>query len=213
MHSIEDCAGETMRQPCPQAVKLATAIWIGCAVAGLMGLTNYSSAPGIAAVQPRSTSTIAELPRRSSQPALMMFVHPHCPCSSASINELARVAAKSRDRIDLTVLFVVPPDCPPDWHHSALWVSANSIPGLRVVADHEGKLASQFGVMTSGHCLVYDAQDKLAFSGGITAGRGHEGDSPGQAIIAEIVSRKTDARFRQCSTFGCPLHSRGVQNY
>ena len=213
MRSIEKCAGGTMRQDCPRAVKLATAIWIGCAVAGVAGLTNCSSAPGIAAGHPPSNSTVSALPRPSARPALVMFVHPRCPCSSASINELARVVASTRDRMDLTVLFVVPPDCPPDWHHTALWASANSIPGLRVIADHEGKLASQFGVMTSGHCLVYDAQDKLAFSGGITAGRGHEGDSPGQAIIAEIASRKMDNKFRECSTYGCPLHSRRVQNH
>ena len=170
------------------SVKLLTAGWICGVVAGMATLTNYSSAPGAAVVAPAHWPTMTELPHDATRPTLVMFVHPRCPCSNASINELARVAARCRDRMDLTVLFVKPPGSPSDWHQSALWTNAMSIPGVHAVADHDGRLASQFGVTTSGHCLVYGAQGTLLYSGGITAGRGHEGDSVGQTIVNSIAA-------------------------
>jgi len=134
-----------------------------------------------------------------------MFVHPKCPCSRASINELARLTARCRDRMELTALFVVPPGCPPDWHKTSLWENAIAIPGLQVIADQGGRLATEFGITTSGHCLVYDAEDKLMFSGGITTGRGHEGDSPGRAIVTGIVMHSIVEGSHECATYGCPL--------
>jgi len=81
-----------------------------------------------------------------------MFVHPRCPCSQASINELARLAARCRDRMDLTVLFIEPANRPPDWCQSALVSNATSIPGLNVIFDRDGQLAAKFGAVTSGYC-------------------------------------------------------------
>ena len=188
-----------------QLISVVTAIWICSVVAGTMLLARYSSSPGSAAGPPRSWPVIPGLPRQSSRPSLVMFVHPMCPCSRASINELARLTARCRDRMDLTALFVVPPGCPPDWYKSALWENANAIPGLRVIDDQGGRLASAFGVTTSGHCLVYDAEENLIFSGGITPGRGHEGDSLGQAIVTEIAVHSAVSGSHECATYGCPL--------
>ncbi len=187
------------------AINVMMAIWICSVVAGTALLVSYSAIPGAAAGPPRSFPTISEFPRQSSRPLLVMFVHPRCPCSRASINELARLAARCRDQIDFTALFVVPPGCPPEWHKTALWENANAIPGLRVVTDPEAKLATEFGVTTSGHCLVYDAEEKLIFNGGITAGRGHEGDSPGRAIVTELARHSMVGSPRECPTYGCPL--------
>ncbi len=189
----------------PRAIDIAAAIWIFGVVAGIVLLARYSSAPGPAAEPPRSWPAIPGLPRQTSRPLLLMFVHPKCPCSSASINELARLTARCRDRMDLIALFVVPPGCPPEWHKSALWENANAIPGLRVIDDQGGMLASAFGVTTSGHCLVYDAKSNLIFSGGITSGRGHEGDSPGQAIVTGIALHSNAEVSHECATYGCPL--------
>ena len=187
------------------AINVMMAIWICSVVAGTALLVSYSFVTGVAAGPPRSFPTIAEFPRQSSRPLLVMFVHPKCPCSRASINELARLAARCRDQMDLTALFVVPPGSPPDWHKTTLWENANAIPGLRVMTDPEGKLSTEFGVTTSGHCLVYDADEKLLFSGGITSGRGHEGDSSGRAIVTELARNSFVDTPRQCPTYGCPL--------
>ena len=188
-----------------QAMYVVAAIWMCSVIAGIVLLAKYGSAPGAAAGPPRSWPATPGLPCQSSRPSLVMFVHPKCPCSRASINELARLTARCRDRMDLTALFVVPPGCPPDSHKSALWENANAIPGLRVVVDQGGRLAAAFGITTSGHCLVYDAGENLIFSGGITTGRGHEGDSPGQAIVTGIALHSAVNGSHECATYGCPL--------
>ncbi len=205
MDSVEKSIKPSMTPKSLQAVYVVTAIWICSVVAGTMLLAKYSSSPGSAAGPPHSWPAIPGFPRQSSRPSLMMFIHPKCPCSRASINELARLTARCRDRMDLTALFVVPPGCPPDWHKSALWENANAIPGLRVIDDQGGSLASAFGITTSGHCLVYDAGEKLIFSGGITSGRGHEGDSLGQAIVTGIALHSAGNSSHECATYGCPL--------
>ena len=174
MDSVEKSVSSAVPLKSLQAIHVVTAIWICSVVAGTTLLARYSSSPGLAAGPPRSWPVVPELSRQSSRPRLLMFVHPKCPCSRASINELARLTARCRDQMDLTALFVVPPGCPPDWHKTALWENANAIPGLQVIADQGARLASAFGVTTSGHCVVYDAENRLIFSGGITTGRGHE---------------------------------------
>lgn len=189
----------------PRRIQLLSAVWISCILAGMVSVLNYSSAPGAAAKPPRSWPTTAKLSPHPSRPTLIMFVHPHCPCSMASINELSRLAARTRDRLEIIAIFVIPPGCPPNWHHSALWDSARSIPGVRAVADEDARICSQFHVTTSGHCLVYNPQNSLIFSGGITAGRGHEGDSTGQTMISDCVREFKEEGLSECATFGCQL--------
>jgi hypothetical protein len=186
-------------------IHIVTFIWIGCAIAGMLALAHHTSAPGTAAAPPRTTPAIPALSRRSHRPSLFMFLHPRCPCSSASLNELSRLFAKTHEKMDFTILFVIPPGSPPDWHKSSLWANANSIQGLRVLLDQDGKFATQLGITTSGHCLVYDADDHLVFSGGITSGRGHEGESPGQSMVEGIASQPPADELRECFTFGCQL--------
>jgi hypothetical protein len=69
--------------------------------------------------------------------------------------------------------------------------------------DTNAKEAQRFGARTSGEVALYDDAGRLAFRGGITAARGHEGDSTGRdAILRWLNHLPAD----KCSpTFGCPL--------
>jgi hypothetical protein len=110
---------------------------------------------------------------------LVLFAHPHCPCTRASLHELDDLLAETQNRVSVTVVFTIPEGVPADWEQGDLWNSATSIPGLRVIRDQGGKEAHQFDVVGSGHVLLYAPSGKLLFSGGITASRGHEGDNVG----------------------------------
>ena len=64
--------------------------------------------------------------------------------------------------------------------------------------------ASSFAVATSGGVVLYNARGRLLFKGGITAARGHEGDSFGQERIASLLT--TGAADRAAApVFGCAL--------
>src|SRR5262249_29850459 len=138
-------------------------------------------------------------------PALVMLAHPMCPCTRASLAELARLSRRLEGRVTTHVLFIRPDGTPDSWAHSDLWDLARAIPGVEAVEDPGAREAARFGGMTSGQVLLYGADGHLQFAGGITSARGHEGDNPGSDRIVDWVTRGR-AELAQSPVFGCPLH-------
>jgi hypothetical protein len=133
-----------------------------------------------------------------------MFVHPHCPCTRTSLDELTWLLSRAEGRTTTHLLFVVPPGAPPDWADSPLWRQAQALPDVRAALDTEGREARIFGAKVSGQVLLYDGGGRLLFRGGITAGRGHGGDCPGRAaVLACLTSSRSDPVA--APVYGCPL--------
>jgi hypothetical protein len=82
--------------------------------------------------------------------------------------------------------------------------SAAAIPGVLVHADPGGSLAQRFGARTSGQTLLYSADGRLLFAGGITPLRAHEGDSTGRRRILELVRAGSTDRA-ESAVYGCSL--------
>lgn len=170
---------------------------------GCLALWNYSGTPGKklpgAAVWPAGT----KLHRQTGSQTLVLFAHPHCPCTRATIRELERLAAQVGVTPDIRVVFVQPSGTTADWAHTDLWQAAAAIPGVTVALDHNGLESRRFGARTSGESFLYDKIGQLLFQGGITPARGHEGESAGKSAIACWVSgHPADAHS---PVFGCPL--------
>lgn len=155
-----------------------------------------------------STWPVASVvPRQAGKPTLLMFAHPHCPCTRASIGELAQIMAHAVGKVNAFVLFVKPPNAETGWDDTDLRRGAASIPGVTVVTDENGVEAARFGAETSGHTVVFDPSGALVFSGGITASRGHAGSNAGEnAVLAAITRRPFD--LARTSVFGCSLTRR-----
>jgi hypothetical protein len=132
-----------------------------------------------------------------------MLAHPHCPCTRASIRELARLIAQAQGRVTAYALFVKPAGSSDDWEKTDLCQSAASIPGVSVVVD-DGVEAGRFHAVTSGQTVLYDAEGHLLFSGGITGSRGHSGDNAGRTAIVSLLNTG-EAERMESSVFGCPL--------
>ena len=64
-------------------------------------------------------------------------------------------------------------------------------PGVSVSSDQEGFEAKNFQSTTSGYVLLYDANGRLLFQGGITGSRGHSGENSGRDAIEAILMDKT----------------------
>jgi hypothetical protein len=137
----------------------------------------------------------------------LMLAHPHCPCTRASIGELAQVMAHAVGKVNAFVLFVRPPGAGADWDDSDLRRSAAAIPGVTVLTDDGGTEGAKFGAETSGHTLVFDREGTLVFSGGITASRGHAGDNAGESAVLAALRGETMAQSRT-PVFGCLLQKR-----
>lgn len=178
--------------------------WIAAVAFGLTFLLRYESTPGRVGAVGASWPPVTSLQRPGPNPTLVMLAHPHCPCTRASIGELAQIVADTQGKLNAYVLFAKPKGAGTDWEDTELRRSAAAIPGVTVVTDTDGTEASRFGAETSGHTLLFDSGGALLFSGGITASRGHAGRNAGESAIIAAVKGKTTDRART-PVFGCSL--------
>ena len=179
-------------------------VWVGAIAYGLTVVLHYDNKPGAVGQVPGDWPQ-SSLLRPSDRDTLVMIAHPQCPCTRASIGELARVMARVQGQMKAYVLFVTPGQTGESWEDTNLRRSAAAIPGVTVVTDTDGAEAQRFGAETSGHTLLFDMSGRLVFSGGITQSRGHAGDNAGESALVSFVNRKPNAT-NQTSVFGCPLH-------
>lgn len=178
--------------------------WLTAVVFGLGKLLNYEKSPGVAAASPREWPDASKVERSADLATLIMVAHPHCPCTRASIGELARIMALCQGRLSATVVFFKPEGFPSDWEKTGLWRSAGEIPGVRVICDEGGAEAIRFHAETSGQTLLYDKEGRLIFSGGITISRGHSGDNAGAAAIISLLNEGR-ATQTENPVFGCQV--------
>jgi hypothetical protein len=179
-------------------------LWLAAVGVGLGEIWGYENAPGLAALPPQFWPADSGLRRAQDRATLVMLAHPHCPCTRASIGELALLMARCRGRLGAHVLFIQPDGFTDKWAQTDLWQSAAAIPGVTVGLDTGGIEARRFHAETSGQVLLYDAGGRLLFSGGITGSRGHSGDNAGRSAITSLVTEGATERD-QTLVFGCSL--------
>jgi hypothetical protein len=177
--------------------------WIAAVAFGLGSLFQYENTPGpVGSVSQEWPNT--QIERATDRPTLVMLAHPRCPCTVASVAELAQIMAQLQGKVAAYVLLVKPGESGPDWEDTNLRRNAEAIPGVKVIFDPDGVEASRFGAETSGHTLLFAADGHLLFSGGITASRGHAGDNAGESAIGALVNHQVPAQNRTL-VFGCAL--------
>ena len=185
------------------------ALWLGLCGLGFSVLLRYQRTPGEAASAPEHWPAASALRAVSGRETLLLFVHPRCPCTRASVDSLAWIMARGSGRVAAYAVFYKPPAFAADWEAGDLWRSASAIPGVTAVEDADGREARRFGAETSGQALLFDAGGRLLYRGGLTGGRGHFGDNPGRdAVLALAKGRpaKTAASVFGCSLLRSPGH-------
>jgi hypothetical protein len=183
---------------------IAIMLWLAVVVAGTILMTGYSNTPGSSTPAPASWPKESLVPFDSNRPTLVMFAHPRCPCTRASLGELERLLAQVSRPPSTYVVFLKPAGTASDWEKSDLWREASSIPGVTVYTDNAGVETQRFHAETSGQTLLYDPEGRLRFQGGITLARGHAGDNPGRTTLQELLQ---EGHSNQAKTpvFGCGL--------
>jgi hypothetical protein len=183
---------------------MAGGLWLGAIVAGSMVMLHYAESPGMAASAPVKWPSGSGIPQDPARSNLVLFVHPHCPCSRATIGELALLMAQSQGQVKAHVWFLRPAGMTEEWTKTDLWESAAAIPGVQVHTDEAGVEASRFRAKTSGQTVLYDRDGALMFQGGITLARGHSGDNPGRSAVTAMLD---DGLLGMVKTpvFGCAL--------
>ncbi len=186
-------------------------LWICGTIAGLAAMAVYANRPGVPAHAPARWPTASRMILDRTRPTLVMFVHPKCDCTRASLAQLAELLARAPHRIRAYVVFMKPTGVEHDWERTDLWNAAARLPDVSRLVDDDGREAARFGAETSGQALLYDATARLLFAGGTTASRGHEGDNAGFAAILALV---TQGRAIQATApvYGCPLFDEPVDH-
>jgi hypothetical protein len=174
------------------------------ALAGFHVLMNYQTGAGANGSVPEGWPASSKLRREPGRANLIMFLHPKCACSRASVEELNHLLAKTPSKPAVKVFFVMPKQAPEGWRKSALWKSASKINGVQLLEDPDGEAARLFGAKTSGDVLVYDPNGRLLFNGGITPGRGHQGDNAGLDAVVDLISGKNTS-LHHTPVYGCEL--------
>jgi hypothetical protein len=181
-------------------------LWLVTVGDGLRTMLNYEDGPAASGASPRTWPAKSGIQRIPGLPTLVVMAHPRCPCTKATVGELAILMAGLQHRVSATVMFVRPDGVPEKWEETGLWDDARQIPGVTVMNDPGGMEAARFGALASGQTMLYDASGNLQFSGGITASRGHSGDNAGRSTIAELVL-KGQAERKETPVYGCSLHN------
>jgi hypothetical protein len=197
-----------MRRRCAQFVLFG--VWILALSAGWCWMTNFQFASETVSdesLAPKwpAGSKLGSVPNR---PTLVLFLHPRCPCSRASLGELERLfASLQKERIalpDIAVVATVPEIHSSEWTETETMRRAAQLPDARVFIDSAGFEAKRFGAVTSGTIMFFDASGRRLYTGGVTVARGIEGQNAGLDAIESLVRGKTVAATN-IPVFGCRL--------
>jgi hypothetical protein len=172
-------------------------VWLALVGVCLHDMFAYETSAGPRGASPATWPVGSLLSRDPKGFTVVMFVHPECACSRASLTELATLAATT-PAPRVIVAFVSAEPAGDNWNRARRFER---------VLDPGGAEAHRFGAETSGHVVVYDANGKLRYSGGITGSRGHVGDNMGgrTALAALAGDRTHDVTH---TVFGCGLVQR-----
>src|SRR6266851_831699 len=180
--------------------------WLAVVAAGQRAMLNYDFVAALPETPPARWPANSKIPRSAGVPSIVLLAHPRCPCTRATIEELALLMTRLRGQASAAVVFVRPSGVSEDWEKTDLWRSAARIPGVIVMTDIDGLEAARFGAQASGQALLYSANGDLQFSGGITASRGHSGDNLGRSSIVALVTTG-ESTTNHTSVYGCSLHN------
>jgi len=205
-------AETSSRRPWKQGV--GGALWVSvCLVATYLAM-SYDFKPG--RLGPRRTgwptdtdySYSTALIRSPGKTSVVAFLHPRCVCTRATVKQLIR-ALEAYPGAELIAPVFTPLELKDQnaWEESEYVKTIRAaIPGAKVVFDRGGVQAWRFGAYTSGTILVYDAQGREIFRGGITDRRGGERENLGLQQLALALTGEAEANQADPTpVFGCPL--------
>lgn len=146
---------------------------------------------------------LSKIHRDDRRPSLLLFLHPNCSCSKASVGELERLLVYTKDQADVRVIFARSQENETPVMQTAIWKQVQELSGVKEIIVDETDFESQlFGAKTSGQTFLYDENGKLVFAGGLTPSRGHMGDSVGrEAILSWLQTKKSNLMIS--SVYGC----------
>lgn len=137
---------------------------------------------------------------------LVLFAHPKCGCTYASLVELEKILSETKGKMKVKIFFFRPKKESHSWIEGESLSLATKLPQTEIIEDPDAEMAKRFGAMTSGQVMMYGKDGHLTYAGGITESRGHVGDNMGSRSIASVIETGTP-KIQRAPVFGCQLFS------
>ncbi len=189
----------------PRFFWLLGVLWVASLAGGWFALLRHQLTPGSPGRVPERWPADSALRLDGERPTLVLFAHRNCPCTRTTLGELEHILTHASRRVSVRVVLLAPSDALSDRVGGDIEARARALPGAEVVVDSDGAEARRFHVRISGHVVLYGADGRLRFGGGITDGRGHAGESEGRrAVLAwlqEGIAERCTAPVYGCSLF------------
>ncbi len=184
-------------------IGVTTALWVAAVLIGFGVLVDSASVAGPRDDAARSWPPSSSLAHRGNW-EILVFVHPHCACTVATLRQLERAQPLFQLGNHMRTLVSVPTGADANFSQGPVTRHAHTMHETEVIVDIDANEARTFGAQTSGHVYVYDPNGQIRFCGGITASRGHEGDSDGLTAVIDLL-QGNEAQTSETEVFGCLL--------
>ena len=190
------------------ALALAIVAWVSAATSAWYGITSF----GFSGLRLTDEETHATWPEASSivrnaqRPTLLLFLHPHCACSRATVEELERLhtLAPASSLPSIYIVASAPRDVGDRWWSSSLLGRTARLPNARIINDAGGVETARFGAQLSGTVLLYHVDGRRLYAGGVTMARGHDGHNAGIQSVANLLI-DSNAQIAPIPVFGCKV--------
>jgi hypothetical protein len=187
------------------AVLAGTVVWGSSVACGFLALQLHGASPGQTGSAAVHWPGPSRIPLTGGRPTLVMAAHPLCPCTRASVAELARLLTRCKDQVEVYILIFVPKRAGHGWRPTDGLRRLGTLPSVHLIDDPAGEEAARFGAQTSGLVTLYAQDGRLLFRGGITGSRGHEGDNEGRRALLGLIQGDSSSYRRETPVFGCPI--------
>src|SRR5437868_14665541 len=95
--------------------------WGLLVISGFIALLKYGNTAGGRGQTPSQWPPDTRLSQSNDKPTLLVFIHPQCSCSSATIGELERIMTDIAGKARVQAVFYRPKDKGKDWLESVTW--------------------------------------------------------------------------------------------
>lgn len=195
-------------------LKVSVVLWAGVLIGGVAVLGQYQGEPGAQRPAPAAIPIIPGVSAHPDRHTLLVAIHPHCPCTHATVGELERVLTdvhRAGGEMPAVFAMVYRPGYEASaWAETTLRDRLDGLPGVTLVDDPDGRHGTSVGALTSGHVVLYSPEGEPVYQGGITAGRGHEGDNAGKLALLDHLLNRAEAKS-QTHVYGCELTNARVE--
>src|SRR5580692_10946649 len=123
--------------------------WLLLVATGFAQLMRYDFTPGEIGKAPADWPMNSQIARQPETLNLVMAIHPRCPCSQASLDELLQLLPRCRRPVHVHLLVFKPSNATAEWDDRQAVEAARQIPTVSVETDFDGVEAERFGARTS----------------------------------------------------------------